>query len=129
MVSFPQDGGCYCGDVRYTLAEAPIVLYACLCTNCQRQTGSSFSLNMRAKLDAIEVVRGDPGVYDLRLPDGKAEHFKGCSRCCTRIWSEHPTDPGFGALRAGTLDDTSWLHPVGHIWTRGAQPWISISDA
>jgi hypothetical protein len=24
------------------------------------------------------------------------------------------------------LDDTSSLEPVGHIWTRSAQPWITI---
>ncbi len=29
-------------------------------------------------------------------------------------------------LKPGTLDDTSWLHPVGHIWTRSAQQWVSI---
>ena len=27
-------------------------------------------------------------------------------------------------LRAGTLDDTSWLMPVAHMFTASAQPWI-----
>jgi hypothetical protein len=30
-------------------------------------------------------------------------------------------------IRAGTLDDTSWLRPTVHFWTRSAQPWISFS--
>ena len=29
-------------------------------------------------------------------------------------------------LRAGTLDDTSWLRPTVHFWTRSAQPWLSL---
>jgi hypothetical protein len=29
-------------------------------------------------------------------------------------------------VKPGTLDDTSWLHPIGHIWTRSAQPWVPI---
>jgi hypothetical protein len=29
-------------------------------------------------------------------------------------------------LKPGTLDDTSWLHPVGHIWTKSAQSWVPI---
>jgi hypothetical protein len=29
-------------------------------------------------------------------------------------------------VKAGSLDDTSWLFPVGHIWTRSAQPWVAI---
>ena len=28
------------------------------------------------------------------------------------------------ALRAGTLDDTSWVRPSGHIWQRSKQPWF-----
>ncbi|MEX0272119.1 hypothetical protein AB3R30_23625 [Leptolyngbyaceae cyanobacterium UHCC 1019] len=29
-------------------------------------------------------------------------------------------------MKPGTLDDTSWLQPVGHVWTRSAQPWFTI---
>jgi len=29
-------------------------------------------------------------------------------------------------VRSGTLDDTSWIEPVGDIWTRRAQPWIVL---
>jgi hypothetical protein len=29
-------------------------------------------------------------------------------------------------VRAGTLDDTSWLRPTRHIWTRSKQPWITL---
>jgi hypothetical protein len=35
---------------------------------------------------------------------------------------------GIDCLEPGTLDDTSWLRPVGHIWTRSAQPWVAIPD-
>jgi len=27
-------------------------------------------------------------------------------------------------VRAGTLDDTTWLLPVAHIFLRSAQPWV-----
>jgi hypothetical protein len=29
-------------------------------------------------------------------------------------------------VRAGTLDDTSWLRPTMHFWTRSKQPWITL---
>jgi len=29
-------------------------------------------------------------------------------------------------VRAGTLDDTSWLHPTVHFWTRSKQPWVAL---
>jgi hypothetical protein len=31
-------------------------------------------------------------------------------------------------VRAGTLDDTSWLRPTRHIWTRSKQPWVIFAD-
>jgi len=33
---------------------------------------------------------------------------------------------GVLSLRAGTFDDTSWVVPAGHIWTRSAQPWFQF---
>ena len=30
------------------------------------------------------------------------------------------------SVKAGTLDDTSGLHPVGHIWAASAQPWMRL---
>src|SRR5271169_6744669 len=33
-----------------------------------------------------------------------------------------------GDIRAGTLDDTSWLRPTRHIWTRSKQPWVTFGD-
>jgi integrase len=34
----------------------------------------------------------------------------------------------FRSVRAGTLDDTSWLRPTVHIWARSKQPWITLPD-
>ena len=31
-------------------------------------------------------------------------------------------------IRAGTLDDTSWLRPHAHLWTRSAQPWFAFPE-
>jgi len=37
--------------------------------------------------------------------------------------------PGaFVAVRAGTLDDTSWRRPTAHFWTRSAQPWAALPE-
>jgi len=31
-------------------------------------------------------------------------------------------------VRAGTLDNTSWLRPTRHIWTRSKQAWVTLPD-
>ncbi len=122
----PFDGGCLCGAVRYRLADEGLTFYACHCTDCQRQTGSAFGLSMIVARSAFSVLRGEPQGYDVPLPDGRRWRGKFCATCATRLWSEPLKFPQALTLRPGSLDDTTWLRPIGHIWTRSAQPWVSI---
>ena len=125
MVGFPQHGGCLCGEVRYRLTEDPVTLYACHCTDCQRQSGSSFGLSMIVREQSLEVVRGRPQEYKLTLDDGRVKQSRYCGHCATRLFNPSRV-AGLAVLEPGTLDDTSWLRPVAHIWTRSAQPWVAI---
>jgi hypothetical protein len=127
MVAFPQHGACLCGDVGYRLTEDPLTLYACHCTDCQRQSGTSFALSMIVRLRALEITRGRPGEYTIEMGDGRLKRSNFCGRCSTRLWGLSSLN-GFAVLEPGTLDDTTWLRPVGHIWTRSAQPWLPIPD-
>ncbi|MGH0029332.1 MAG: GFA family protein [Myxococcota bacterium] len=124
-VAFPQRGGCPCGDVAYALGEDPLSVYACHCTDCQSATGSAFSLAMIVRRDALRVVRGEPVEHGFATPDGRDKSASVCPRCQTALFA--PTRiPDLMLLEAGTLDDTSWVAPVAHIWTRSAQPWLLI---
>jgi hypothetical protein len=31
-------------------------------------------------------------------------------------------------VRCGTLDDTTWVRPTAHFWTRSNQPWITLPE-
>ena len=126
-MNFPQPGSCLCGDVRYELLEDPVTLYVCHCTDCQTQTGSSFALSMIVRPHALRVVRGEPWEYAVTLPDGRVKTSRYCRRCATRTWGRSSAR-GLVVLEPGTLDDTSWLEPVGHIWTRSAQPWLGAPE-
>ena len=37
------------------------------------------------------------------------------------------TEARISSVYAGTLDSSDSLSPVGHIWTRSAQPWVKVS--
>ncbi len=127
MGTFPQHGGCLCGDLRYTVAADPVTLYACHCTDCQRETGSGFALLMVVGRDAFQLDAGQPAAFTTELADGRTKGAFYCGRCVTTLYGQSPESP-FVVLEAGTLDDTSWLRPAGHIWTRSAQPWVRFDD-
>jgi len=56
----PMTGGCQCGAIRYEIASLPLLLYTCNCTDCQRQSGSAFALNMPVKFSDFRILQGEP---------------------------------------------------------------------
>ena len=76
----------------------------------------------------LHLLQGEPRVYAVTLSDGRELREKFCGECSTRLWGEPPKFHQIVVIRPGTLDDTTWLRPIGHIWTRSAQPWVSIPN-
>ena len=116
-----------CGDIRYSLREDPVTVYACHCTDCQTETGSGFFLSVVSRAEALEYTKGKPDTYEVQLADGRKKGAYYCRRCKSRVGGPS-SRPGISSVDGGSLDDTSWLEPAGHIWTRSAQPWIRLPN-
>ena len=117
-------GHCLCGNVRYSAEGEPTVQAICHCTNCQRQTGTAFSIVIGVPAGAFHV-EGDtlasiPTTGEVHGTE-TLRHF--CSGCGSPIYSSVEATPEVVYIKAGTLDDASWLEPQAEIWTRSAQPW------
>jgi hypothetical protein len=123
-----QTGGCQCGAVRYRLSGAARMLYACHCTDCQKQSSSAFGMSLIVDRGAIEITRGSESLktWDTRGDDGKLKRCAFCGECGTRIYHAPGADDEPISIKAGSLDDTAWLRPVAQIWLKSAQPWIDI---
>jgi hypothetical protein len=124
-------GGCQCGAVRYEAAADPIMIYACHCTICQRQSGSAFGMAVVFDGRALTMTGIDPAHF-IRQGHGRKFRCYFCPECGTRIYHQWFSDSGdfpFLSIKPGTLDDTSWIAPGCHVWAQHAQPWIRFSDA
>lgn len=124
-VRFPQVGHCLCGEIEYQLKEDPLTVYLCHCTDCQTQSGSGFAISMIVREEALEFVRGTPRLTTTELADGRTKRSRDCATCGVRLAGFSSVE-GVGVIEPGTLDDTSWFWPVGHIWAKSAQPWFEI---
>jgi hypothetical protein len=122
--ALPLTGGCICGAIRYEIASFPLLLYTCNCTNCQKQSGSAFGMTMPVTAKDFRIVEGMPKAWRRLSPAGVAVASWFCSDCGNRIYGERAGRPETINIRAGTLDNTSWLVPVAHFYTRSAQPWV-----
>ena len=118
-------GGCACGAVRYALNAAPITVYACHCTDCQRLTGSAFIVSAWIEKTEVELLSGTLDSCRLATGErGSVVHF--CPQCGTSIWTEY--SPGFWFVRVTTLDRQTLYPPHMHIWTQSKLPWLQLGD-
>ena len=121
-MNLPQHGGCQCGKIRYEIVEAPTLVYTCHCKDCQRLTGSAFSLGLVVAESAFHGSGLEPRPLQRMADSGRVNTRWTCPECGS--WFASPPRDGMIRVRAGTLDDTSWLWPTRHIWTRSKQPWV-----
>ena len=121
-------GSCMCENVQYNSAEEPFAQAVCHCLDCQKQTGTAFSvvvglheaeLKLSGASHATIVTIGDTGKQTIR-------HF--CNNCGSPIYSQPHAYPGIAFLKAGTLDDTTWLKPTLNVYCETAQSWVTIDE-
>ena len=127
MPTLPLTGGCQCGKVRYEIRAVPMVFYLCHCSECQTQTSSAFGESLRCDPASVVVI-GEMKTTRRVAESGTARLGDFCPECGVRIQHRSKGDPGRLNIKAGTLDDASWLAPAGHIWTRSKQSFVAIGD-
>jgi hypothetical protein len=110
--------------VTYSVNAGPIAQAVCHCTDCQRQTSSPFSVVVVVPKDAFTVNGDTLASFETTAEDhgGKTDR-NFCSACGSPLFSLSPASPDFVFIKAGSLDDSSWLEPQLEVWTRSAQPW------
>ena len=125
-MKLPLTGGCQCGKCRYEITAAPIVVYACHCTACQNHTGSAFSMAVLVEDAAFRLTGAELKPIQRKADSGRTVTRLVCPECGS--WICNVARPDGRRVRAGTLDDTSWLRPTVHFWTRSKQPWVTLPE-
>ena len=127
-MQLPQTGGCQCGKLRYVIAAAPWLVFTCHCTDCQRMTSSAFSMGLVVADRSFRLTASEPWLVERATDSGSRRARWLCPECGS--WISGTPRPGSAVrtVRAGSLDDTSWLRPTVHLWIRSKQPWITLPD-
>jgi hypothetical protein len=119
-------GGCLCGAVRYECSAEPLGTAICHCTHCQKVSGSAFSVNVVVPAPSLTWQGQSLASYADKGESGKPLSRKFCRNCGSSLATETEALPGAIIIKAGSLDDKSWLKPNYHLWTNSAQPWVRI---
>ena len=124
----PFEGGCLCGAIRYRVTQEPLCLVLCHCTNCQKQTASDRSPVMFVPVDGLEFIKGETKTLRVQGSSGTMQSRHFCGGCGSPIMTQPDARPEIRTLKAGTIDDPSWLEPTAHIWVASAPPYALLSD-
>ena len=122
----PLSGRCSCGTVTYDIVDEPLFTQACHCTDCQRTTGSAFTIHIVIPEETLSIEgRTTMAIVTSGSPHGCELHY--CERCGVFLWVRYRYHQvPVIAVRGGTLDDPRAVTPQAHIFTRSKQPWIQI---
>jgi len=126
------DGHCLCGQVSYTVDDGtePIMTGICHCTECRRQSGSAWSCVVGVDEDAFHIS-GDPlkSYETIGTDTNQPVDRQFCSNCGSPLVSRPAWSEGTVWIKAGTLNDPSWLEPELEAWTDSALPWSGKDES
>lgn len=120
----PMAGGCLCQRNRYIVSSLPLTVYACHCRECQTQSTSAFGMSMPVMRAAFDCEDKSLRKHERTAASGRVVIGWFCGDCGARLYNNSSRGPDVVNVKPGTLDDTSWLDPVGHLWLASAQPWF-----
>ena len=115
-------GGCLCGNIRYSAEAEPLATILCNCINCQKQSGAACSVNIVFPKGSLDI-KGEMKTYVDTGDSGQSLDRNFCGNCGSPINSEPAAMDTVTILKAGTLDDNSWVKPGMQIYCDSAQNW------
>lgn len=126
-MNYPVEGSCQCGGVKYKLLEAPLLVVACHCRECQKLSTSAFSITAMIHASSVEF-EGEMKDWSRPAESGNVSAAKFCPTCGNRIYHFNPDEPDQLKLKPTNLSDTSMIHPTMHVWTSQKQAWFQIPE-
>lgn len=118
------DGGCQCGNLRFQLLKNPMVVYACHCHACQRQSSSGFGISVWVNAEDFRLVSGTLSSWATLADSGVTKECSFCTDCGSRVYHCGTAKEGILSVKGGLIDEAAKLEPIAHIWMQSAQPWI-----
>lgn len=119
-------GACFCGNVKYEIADDILKTGVCHCHSCQKLTGGAAWPFLVVKSDALHVS-GEVKEITRKGGSGNDVHMNFCSNCGSTLFGRSEVWPQIRTVSSVTLDKPDTFIPSMHVWTENAQPWMMFS--
>ena len=128
MSDINQTGSCLCGNIQYNFHQSKALsAHHCHCKDCQKCTGSGKATIIIIPEEELSIT-GNLKFYSVTGSQGSHINRGFCENCGSPVISFMEEDPGIKFIKAGTLDDASWLTIASNFWSSSANTWSPIND-
>ncbi len=127
-MSNTASGGCICGNFTYRFDRDQVVsAHHCHCRDCQKTTGSGKATIVLIPTDILES-EGELKTYTVVGTDGSHVTRGFCPNCGSQLISYVEEMPALRFVKAGSLDDSSWVKVDSSFWSSTAEPWSPVDQ-
>ena len=123
-----KTGSCLCGEVSYSFNESSVIsAHHCHCKDCQKSTGSGKATIIMIPENALQM-NGEIKIYTVTGTDGSHVSRGFCESCGSPPISYIEEMQGIRLIKAGSLDDSSWLKIDSNFWSSTAREWSPVDE-
>ena len=123
-----ETGGCLCGNIKYKFNREDVVSAGhCHCKDCQKITGSGKATIVFIPTKSLKITNNYK-VYSVIGNDGTNVHRGFCPNCGSPVISYVTEQPDLRFIKAGSLDDSSWINIESSFWGISANKWDPVND-
>lgn len=124
-----QQGRCQCEKISYSFEHSKLIsVHHCHCKDCQRATGSGKATIMIVPKKHLKL-EGELKYFEVKGSSGSHIRRGFCEHCGSGILSYAKEVPHILYIKAGTLDDSSWLKIDSNFFTDSSHDWNKPSEA
>jgi hypothetical protein len=119
---------CTCGTLRLSCSGEPARVSMCHCLDCQRRTGSLFSIAAFFERGAVKVVDGTANTFTRGSLSGSNVTFHFCPECGSTVFWEPERMPQLIGVAVGAFADPSFPPPEQSVFTAYKHGWLSLPE-
>ena len=119
-----RPGACACGGVRITAEGEPTRVAMCRCGQCQKRTGSTYSVHAYFPEGRVGV-EGATERFARSSDSGRRVEFPFCPGCGSTVSWRLELRPNLIGIPAGVFPDPSFPPPEVAVFAPRKHPWVA----
>lgn len=123
ILSKKVNGGCLCGEVKFSISDDFSAFYQCHCKQCQHLTGSAFASNVLTEPNNIVWLTGTDNVKNFNHPTREfSKSF--CLNCGSALPYINKSQTSL-VVPAGSLFDVPSIKLQANLFTAEKASWFN----